>query len=175
MVAHRQPAPGLLIYALLSRDQESEGNLLRRLQEQHGPLALLSPPHDFPWSHYYRNEVGEHPIRRYVTTAILQPREELHLRKLWSIQLEAELSENGKRTTNIDPGCLTLGHLFLASTKDHKQRVYMGQGIYIEPTCYFADKKWQRFPWSYPDFFSPVGVEWLSNSRALLQKMLSES
>ena len=47
----------------------------------------------------------------------------------------------------------------------------MGQELYIEPTCYFADKSGSGSRGVIPTFFSPVGVEWLSNSRALLQKI----
>lgn len=173
-MARRTPDPGLLIFALLSRDELWEARAIERLQQEFGTLFPRSEGHPFPWTHFYAEEVGETPIRRYIATTRLLPREELPEQKRWSISLEEQLSQGGARPVNIDAGCLTQGHLFLASTKDHKQRVYMGNGIYVEPTLFCEKGVWQGFPWSYPDFLSPHGILWLDESKQLLRKLIKE-
>ena len=169
----RAPDPGILTVSLLSADAEAEAAALALVEETFGEIAVRSPAHPFPWTEYYRDEVGDAPVRRYLAFRRLLPREELPDRKLETIALEAKLAVGGKRRANVDAGCLTQGQLFLASTKDQKQRVYAGNGVYVEPTLYYQDGAWRSFPWSYPDYSSPVALEWLEASRALLRRLLA--
>ena len=171
-MVRRAPDPGLLTVSLLSADAEAEAAALALVEEAFGEIAVRSPAHPFPWTEYYRDEVGDSPVRRYLAFRRLLPREELPDRKLETIALEAKLAAGGKRTVNVDAGCLTQGQLFLASTKDQKQRVYAGRGIYVEPTLYFQDGAWRAFPWSYPDYSSPTALAWLEESRRLLRSLL---
>ena len=172
-MARRLPDPGLFTISLLSRTERDEAAAIALIEERIGPIALRSPAHEFPWTSYYRDEAGESPIRRYLSLGQLLPREELPDRKRLTIALEAELSGGGPRPVNVDAGCLTQGQLFLASTKDQKQRVYAGNGVYVEPTLYYQDGEWHSFPWSYPDYSSPVALEWLEASHALLRRLLA--
>lgn len=167
---HRQPLPALLTISLLSRNEEWEEKLVRTIESRFGlgPTSLSSP---FSYSNYYVNELGPAPVRRYLSTKQLISREELPSYKLWSIEIEEQIKDAAGRPVNIDPGCLTLGHLFLASTKDHKQRVYMGKGIFVEPSLYYSSKNWNPFPWSYSDYLSESATEWLNNSRQFLQQL----
>ena len=171
-MTRRAPDPGLLTVSLLSADAEAEAAALALVEEAFGEIAVSSPSHGFPWTKYYAGEVGLSPLRRYLTVDLLVPREELPDWKLRTIALEAELAVEGRRPVNIDAGCLTQGQLFLASTKDQKQRVYAGRGIYVEPTLYFQDGAWRAFPWSYPDYSSPTALAWLEESRRLLRSLL---
>ena len=69
----------------------------------------------------------------------------------------SEAPEGGrKRSVNLDPGYLTLSKLVLASTKDHAQRIYLGQAIWAEITLAFRGKSFTRHPWSYPDYVAHI-------------------
>ena len=72
--------------------------------------------------------------------------------KLETNALEREMSEDGARRVNIDPGYVSLGKLVLASTKDHAHRLYLGQGIYGEVTLAFQQGRFRPWPWTYPDY-----------------------
>ena len=173
-MARRAPDPGILTVSLLSADAEAESRAMALVGSRLGGIALSSPSHGFPWTNYYADEVGSSPLRRYLTVDLLVPREELPDWKLRTIALEAELAVEGRRPVNIDAGCLTQGQLFLASTKDQKQRIYTGRGIYVESTLYYQDGAWRSFPWSYPDYSSPTALAWLEESRRLLRSRLRD-
>ena len=73
---------------------------------------------------------------------------------------------------NLDPGYMTLGQFFLATTKDQRQRVYIRDGIYVEPTLYFQDGHFHAFSWTYRDYQSPEYIEFLEAVRKQLKKTL---
>ena len=74
--------------------------------------------------------------------------------KLETNDIERRLSINGKRTVNIDPGYVDMAKLVLLSTKDYSHRVHIGNGIFAEVTLHYKDKRFNFWPWTYPDYKS---------------------
>ena len=72
--------------------------------------------------------------------------------KLSAIKMEKELSLNGKRVVNIDPGFISKDKLLLASAKNHYHRIYLNKGIFLELTMAYYHKDWHALDWTYPDF-----------------------
>lgn len=125
-------------------------------------------PIPFTWTHYYADEVGPTPWRGFVSYETLIPRESLVAIKRWTNDLEAEFAVEGKRPVNLDPGYMTLGQFFLATTKDQRHRVYVGDGIFVEGTLYYEAGAWKPFPWTYPDYRSEEYQPWFQAARAKL-------
>jgi Domain of unknown function (DUF4416) len=169
MGARKNPPKAKLIIALLLRDVGQFETLKVRLESEFGGTDVEGLPRPFTSTAFYANELGESHFRAFLAFRDLVPRESLGPIKLTTNRIEAEgLHGQGLRSFNLDPGLVTLGQLFLATTKDQRQRVYVGDGIYIEPTLYYQDRAWKTFPWTYPSYASGDYFEFLSQARAAL-------
>ena len=142
------------------------------LEERFGPIETLLPPFPFLFTNYYKEEIGESPYRGFFSFEKLLSREEIVDIKLWTnaleLQIAAENALSTKRPINLDPGYMTLGQFFLASTKDQRQRVYIRDGIFIEPTLYFQNGHFHPFDWTYRDYQSPEYIQYLETVRQKL-------
>jgi hypothetical protein len=74
--------------------------------------------------------------------------------KIRTNAIEDRLRKKGKRTVNIDPGYVDLSKLVLFSTKDYTHRIPMAGGIFAETTLFYRDKRYNPWPWTYPDYAS---------------------
>jgi hypothetical protein len=168
MGIRRIPAKVKLIVGMLGENPEILKSLREVLSARLGAEEEWMEPIPFLWTRFYADELGEAPWRSFASYETLIPREELVDVKLWTNEVETEFSRDGKRPINLDPGYLTLGQLFLASTKDQRQRVYVRDGIYVEPTLYFQDGAFRAFPWTYRDYQSSEYMEYFLRARAKL-------
>jgi hypothetical protein len=168
MGTYKPPLPVKLVIGLLSGEPGMLESMRARLADRFGPEEEVLPPIPFTWTRYYLDELGPEPWRSFVSYERLIQREEVVAIKRWTNELEAETSVEGKRRVNLDPGYMTLGQFFLATTKDQRHRVYVRDGIFIEPTLYFENGLFQPFAWTYPDYRSEVYLGYLRDARAKL-------
>lgn len=164
----RQPAKVKLLVGLLGRDLEILKIAREILKARFGAEEEVMDPIPFTWTDYYARELGPAPLRSFVSYEPWVDRETLPDTKLWTNSVEAELATGDLRRVNLDPGYLTLGQLFLASTKDQRWRVYVRDGIFVEPTLYFQDGAFHPFPWTYRDYRSPEYLAWMAAARSKL-------
>ncbi len=163
---YKLPSKVKLIIGLLAKNEavlEQAQSLLRPI---YGPEEEVSSLIPFTWTNYYLEEVGEAPIRRFISYENLIARETIVEIKRATNELELSLGENGLRPVNLDPGYMTLGQFFLATTKDQRQRVYLREGIFVEPTLYFEDGSFKPFEWTYRDYKSEEYWSYLLKARA---------
>jgi hypothetical protein len=138
-----------------------------RLEAHWGAPWRVSPGWPFEATHYYASELGSPLIR---TFCAFTPRPaELAAWKLTAGQLERECMIDGRRRVNLDPGYVSLGGLFLASTKAGGHRIPIAAGLYAEITLYFHRGAWMRLPWTFPDFASGLYDGFLEECRAELR------
>ena len=71
----------------------------------------------------------------------------------------------GKRRVNIDPGYMARSRFVLATGKDFAHRIYLNRGIYADLTLIYARNGFQRLPWTYPDYGSPLMMDYLEKIR----------
>ncbi len=167
------PPKAKLVIGLLLQQPSQLDWLRERLEPEFGPVEDIGLPNPFTDTDYYAKELGPKPWRAFLGFSRLIDRHEIGPIKIRTNAIEDESAvtgEDGKllRTFNLDPGCLTLGQFFLATTKDQKQRVYIGDGIYVEPTLYYQEKAWQPFPWTYPSYRSGDYFAFLTKARESL-------
>ncbi len=143
-----------LVVGLLGADQEILQRAREILLARFGPEEEVLAPIPFTWTNYYADELGDSPWRTFVSYQTLIPREELVDIKRYTNDLESGLSSEGIRRINLDPGYMTLGQFFLATTKDQRHRVYVRDGIFVEPTLYFQEGNFLPFDWTYRDYRS---------------------
>lgn len=163
------PQPVKLLIALLSSDVELFRTATSHLQEDYGPVDFASEI--FPWNMtaYYREEMGENLLRKFITFEHLIPPEELVRVKLATNKREQLLSgatsEDKPRRINLDPGYIDETKLVLASTKDQAHRLYLSQGIYAEVTLLYHHKAFHPFIYTYEDYRWPQTHEFLKKVR----------
>jgi Domain of unknown function (DUF4416) len=156
MGAPTPPQPVKLLVALLSADPQLFATVTSQLQQSYGPVDVESEI--FPWNttDYYREEMGENLLRKFVTFERLISPEELVRIKLATNVLELAVSSApSARRVNLDPGYLDATKLVLASTKNQAHRLYLSQGIYAEVTLLYHHGAFHPFIYTYADYRWP--------------------
>jgi hypothetical protein len=156
MAEPRHADPVLLIIAIFSRHTTALDWAFDRLQEEFGPVALMSRAYRFDQTSYYEPSMGADLRKQFLAFSNLVSADCLPKTKLRTNALEDELALSGRfresRPLNLDPGVLTLGKFLLATIKDQAHRVYLGQGIFAEVTLRFQAGAFEAWPWTYADY-----------------------
>ncbi len=172
----KKPLPAKLVMGFLAKDAALIEEIRPRLRMLYGEELEVLNAFPFRFTNYYKDEIGEAPVRAFVTYKTLIERESIVDIKIQTNQLELDFAKEfgteGFRPVNLDPGYMTLGQFFLATTKDQRQRVYIRDGIYVEPTLYFQDGHFHAFDWTYRDYQSPEYIDFLEAVRKQLKKTL---
>jgi hypothetical protein len=156
---------GLLLTALMYREDTIYKQALKKLTDKFGEIETEGPPYNFNFTDYYFKEMGQPLLKRLVVFKEPINRDELVKIKLYTIKVERELSVEGRRKVNIDPGYITKANLVLATTKEFPHRIYLGSGIFGEVTLTFKKDGCSYFDWTYPDFKTPEVCEFLQKIR----------
>jgi hypothetical protein len=165
------PKPAKLFLSLISASQDFIAAALSKLSNKYGTLDFVSEVLPFDYTDYYYAELGQPLFRRFASFDRLISQDDLAQIKVQTNFLEDELSREGNRTVNIDPGYLLAERLVLASGKNYAHRIYLSQGIYAELTLIYQDKDYRTLAWTYPDYAEPKVRNWL---RSLRQKYLHQ-
>jgi len=144
--------PAVLMVSVLYGSEAILEESVRRLEEPFGPVALRSDPYAFDMSDYYRPEMGD-GLRR-VWLAFAQPvrPERLADWKLECASIEEDMSDDGRRRANLDPGYLDFGKLVLASFKEAPDKIYMGRGVWAHTCLRYGHGRFTAPDHSFPDF-----------------------
>jgi len=156
-------APSLvrLVVGILAANMELANQAKQKLAERFGMVDLEMQPVPFAHTNYYEDELGSSPLRSFLSFEDRIERETIA-----AIKLETnEMEKIWNRAVNLDPGYMTLGQFFLATTKDQRHRVYLGQGIFAEVTLYFENGHFHPFDWTYPDYRSEAYIKFLEKAR----------
>jgi len=163
------PSPAQLVLGIIASNTEWLAAAEAALAQQFGPIVLKSATIPFDFTDYYEKEMGSGLLRRWVCCQGLVEPEKLTRLKLQSRELEHQFwTENHRRRVNLDPGLLSLHNLILATTKEFAHRIYLGSGIYAEVTLIYRNGRFQPLEWTYPDYRTPVCLDFLAASRKLL-------
>lgn len=159
-----------LIVGLLSSDPSTMKRAQDMLTGKYGPSDFESDIFEFTHSDYYKPEMGSGLKRRFISFRDPVKPQEMAAVKIVTNNMELELSRDNKRAVNIDPGYLDLAKLVLLSTKDFTHRIYLDNGIYAEVTLYYKDRRFNPWPWTYPDYKSDVYLDVFEHIRELYRK-----
>lgn len=161
--------PVKLFVALLTNDLTLFVRSIAELQSLYGPVDLESEV--FPWdmTTYYRKEMGENLLRKFVTFERLVAPDTLADIKLATNALEISLSGSdnptASRRVNLDPGYVDATKLVLASAKDQAHRIYLAHGIYAEVTLLYYHGEFHPFIYTYPDYQWPETYAFLRRAQ----------
>jgi hypothetical protein len=174
-----QPTPVLLIVAIFSRYDEALAWAKTRCADGWGGVALESDQFAFEWTPYYEPSMGDDLRKLFL--AFEQPvdpgrlPELKHQANVWEQEYAEQADHDVVRPLNLDPGYVTQGKLILASTKNHAHRIYLSSGIYAELTLQYRDKRWQKLPWTYPDYCQDEYHQFFTQCREYLRSRLRQA
>jgi len=161
-----QPSKAKLFLAILYHKDAAIDRLIKKVCSEFGPIDTTYGPIPFAFTDYYEDEVGQDPLKYYLTFERTIERDVLPSIKTLTNAIESEYCVDGKRKANLDPGYLGKDKLVLASTKDFYHRIYLSQGIYGEVTLHFRKGIFRYFSWTYPDYKDEAFLEFLTKTRA---------
>jgi hypothetical protein len=146
------PRPAKLLVGFFLVHQALAGTILERLEDLFGPMDLVSRWFAFDYTEYYVPEMGRPLFRRIVAFKHLIDQEQLADIKHQTNAIESDLTADGRRRVNIDPGYLLLERLVLATGKNFSHRIYLRRGIYADLTLIYRKGRFESLSWTYPDY-----------------------
>lgn len=149
------PDPVKLFFGALLRDLADDEALREHLEARFAPLDYVSEAVPFDCTDYYEAEMGAGLWRRFYSVGPLIDPGDLAAVKLASNALEdLFLDPTGGRRVNLDPGYMDPHKVVLASAKYGAPKIYIGQGIYADPTLWYRKGVFHPYEWGFPDFRS---------------------
>ncbi|MFH1238602.1 MAG: DUF4416 family protein [bacterium] len=166
-----QPQPVKLIVGFIAADLEILRRAEKSLVGHFGETDYASDIFYFNQTDYYEEEMGINLKRKFLSFSRLVQPEQLPEIKLYTNELEKELSDTkSRRKINIDPGYITAAKLVLATTKDYQHRLYLADGIFAEVTLRFKDGSFRSWEWTYPDYKTEQYIAVFNDIRRLYLK-----
>jgi hypothetical protein len=151
LVKVRPPQPVQLLAGVILGDTGLLEELERELDRRVGTIESRSSIFDFDVTDYYSQEMGEGLKRVFYSFRDLISPDGIVDVKLVVNRIEAEFAVEGRRRINIDPGYMDFYKIVLVSAKFMGQKIYLGKGVYADPTLYY-DRGWKPYAWGFPDF-----------------------
>ncbi len=171
----RIPSKALLFSGILYSNDSWYLKAFELLVSKFGEIAMCSPPITWDFSDYYKDELGDKIIRRFVFFKNLIEQNELSRIKIITNNLEELLATGNKRNVNLDPGYLTPAKIVLASTKDYSHRIYLNNGIYAEVSLIYKKNCFIPYLNTYKDFQDNRYIEIFMTARKLLNVINKQS
>lgn len=156
-----------MVMGVIFHNREKYAEAMSALREKFGNTDFSTEEFSFTkeFSSYYDDEIGGEATRIiYSFESLVDPSRQSEI-KIFTNELEARLSLDGKRQVNLDPGFLSHGRLMLATTKKTGFRIPLSDGIYTELTLFYSRGGWQKFPWTYRDYQSERVTSFLCEVR----------
>ncbi|MCP4050468.1 MAG: DUF4416 family protein [bacterium] len=143
----------LFIGLLYKKDYIFESSI-KKIKHLFGKIKYISDPFLFSHTKYYKNEMGDNLVKRFISIDSLWEPACIYKAKIWTNDIENQHLSKGKRLINIDPGSLSLYNIILLTTKNYSHRFPLNQGIYGEISMIYdkTDKEYKPMPWTYPDY-----------------------
>ena len=147
-----QPTPVKYFIGALFSDKELLEQAFEQCVGEIGELGFRSQEFLFNCTDYYDTEMGGPIQRMFIGIQQIQSPGELARFKNICNTIEDNLRVAGKRKVNLDIGYLDLHKVILASAKYNGQKIYLGDGIYADPTLVFESGAFQPLANTFPDF-----------------------
>ena len=165
----REATPAKLFMAVMHRPDFDPALLLEQLADVYGTVDGRCAPYPFG-SSYYEAEMGPGLVKFFISFEPLLSQERLAEVKRETNNLEEGGADARGRVCNLDPGIITHYSVILATTKGYAHRIYLGGGIYAEPTILFRRGALDALPWSYPDYQTPAAHDFFREARRRLME-----
>ena len=165
MSSPQAPKRAKLVIGFFAKNRKIIEHVALELSSQFGQIDLVSSWMDFNYTNYYEAEMGSPLVRRMFAFKRLIEQVELANIKIATNQMEMTYSISGRRQVNLDPGYLLHERFVLASGKNFSHRIYIGLGIYADLTLIYQKGRFQKSPWTYPDYIDQSMIGFLDQVR----------
>jgi hypothetical protein len=172
------PRPVKLFVGMLAGRTDHFETARTEMSREFGPIDANSEVIPFNFTDYYTQEMGPNLMRTFVGFERLINPKELVQAKLFTNELEEQISEqlgSQRRLINLDPGYISLAKVVLASTKDYTHRIYLSDGIFAEVTLHYANGRFNGWPWTYPDYKTEMYCMFFQSMRRQYAEALRKS
>lgn len=162
----KNPEPAKLVIGCIMNDKTLVQSLFPYLENDFGPVDMISRWLDFAYTDYYYKEMGSPLHRKVFVFKPLIEQEALAWIKERTNEIEERFAISGNRNINIDPGYMVSSRFILATGKEYSHRIYIGRKIYADLTLMYSKRQgFQPLPWTYPDYASKSMIDFLSKVR----------
>lgn len=167
MSTPKAPDPAKLVVGCIMNDKNLMDGLYDALEEEFGPVDMISAWLNFTYTDYYYKEMGSPLYRKVFVFKDLIAQEDLALIKEKTNQIELKFASEDKRNINVDPGYLVSSRFILATGKEYSHRIYIGHKIYADLTLMYSKTDgFKTLEWTYPDYASQSMIDFLLKVRA---------
>ena len=139
-------------FALLWRDNKYLKEVENILKNNFGELLAETDSFNLPYSHYYEKEMGKGLIKKFSIFNGLIEKSKIKNIKKFCMDLERDFSIDDKRVVNIDPFYIDKEQLVVSTRKYRGNRIYIGDGVFLEFELWYHHKSFQPFLWTYLDY-----------------------
>ena len=154
-----------LVIGIMYLEKEAYEETIKKLVEKFGEIDNKSSEYDFNFTDYYEEETGKNLKKQILTFKKLIDRDELAEIKHFTNTIEDELSKQGKRLINLDPGYMTEHNIVLASAKELPHKVSIGKGMFGDVVLEYRKGDYEDSRHTFPDFRTPLVKEFLKTIR----------
>jgi hypothetical protein len=154
-----------LVIGIMYSDKEAYEETIKQLTEKFGEIDNKSLEYDFNFTDYYEEETGKNLKKQIITFNKLIDRDELAEIKHFTNTIEDQLSKQGKRLINLDPGYMTEHNIVLASAKELPHKVSIGKGMFGDVVLEYRKGDYEDSRHTFPDFRTPIVKEFLKTIR----------
>ncbi len=152
MASIKQISKVKLIVGIMYRDKEVFDGVVGTLSERFGEICCQSDDYAFDFTDYYEDESGKDLKKRIIVFEELVDRDELAEIKHFTNKIEDNLSEDGKRKINLDPGYMTEHNVVLASAKEMPHKVSIGRGMFGDVVLEYRKGDYEDSRHTFPDY-----------------------
>ncbi len=161
----KKPDNVKLIAAVLFQNENQLKKTLDILKNKFGNIDNKTEIFEFCFSDYYENEMGKNLKKLFISFEKLIDREKIPDIKIFTNKFELEMSEEGNRCVNIDPGYIEEPKLVLATTKNFAHRIYLSKNIYGDVHLVWQNGEYLPQAWTYPDYKEPFSLKFFTDVR----------
>lgn len=143
---------GYLLCAIMYPNDELLNKTISILEKEFGKIKCRSEAYNFNFTNYYEPEFGKN-LKKIIIVfeKTIEKKDLIQIREKTG-QIEKELSKEGKRTINIDPGYISKTELVLATKKGKNFKELLGNGIYAHKVLEFENGETTTFFHTFADY-----------------------
>lgn len=165
----------VILFSGIITQREYKEKVIDILKNEFGDIIEETPYIEFNHTDYYRKEMGENLLRKWVLFSKLIDPSEISFIKHRTNEIEGEYAKGDKRVFNLDPGYVSLQNMVLVTTKSYSHRIYLKDGIYAEVTLIYRRKQgFVPLQWTYPDYREKIALYFFNRAREHLKELLKK-
>lgn len=145
------PEKAVLVMGIMYSDDNVKEKTVNLLVNKFGEIELEGKSFVFDFTDYYEEEFGK-TKKFFISFKEKIDIGDLVEIKLLTNKLEKELSKEGKRRVNLDPGYVTKEKSVVASCKSRPHRIYLDKGVYAHLMFIFKKNDVISFKWTFEDY-----------------------